>query len=144
MENKTARPDDLRQCVAFHGHLCPGLIYGYSVARETGRLLSLTSSEDEEVVAFPENDSCAVDALHVLLSTTAGKGNLIFRDYGKNAYTVFNRKEDLTYRFFRVTESRYKGGGRDEFETLGRKITEKTAAEKEQARHRQMKALDLL
>ena len=144
MENEAALPDDLRQCVAFHGHFCPGLVYGYRVAKEAGRLLSITRSEDEEVVAFSENDSCAVDALQVILGTTAGKGNLILRDYGKNAYTVLNRKEGRAYRFFRATEYCYKGGERDEFEMLGRKIAEKTASKKEHARYRQMKALDLL
>lgn len=38
---------------------------------------------DEEMVAIVENDSCAVDAIQVLTGCTLGKGNLIFRDYGK-------------------------------------------------------------
>jgi hypothetical protein len=38
-----------------------------------------------------ENDSCAVDAVQVMTGCTFGKGNLIFRDYGKQAYTFMSR-----------------------------------------------------
>ena len=145
MDNKTmGLPEDLKQCVAFHGHLCPGLMYGYLVAREAVRLLMLSRSRDEEVVAFPENDSCAVDALQVMLGTTAGKGNLIFRDYGKNAYTVLRRKGGRAFRFSRKTDYRYGGKNGAEFEMLEKKIAGKTASPEEQARHKLLKALDLL
>jgi len=139
-----ALPGDLRRCIDFHGHLCPGLVYGYLVAREAIQLLALNRSEDEEVVAFPENDSCAVDALQVMLGTTAGKGNLIFRDYGKNAYTVLKRQDRRAFRFSRKTEYGYEGEDCAEFELLGKKIAAKTAAPEENVRYRQMKALDLL
>ena len=145
MGDKTiALPGDLRRCIDFHGHLCPGLVYGYLAAREAVQLLALSRSEDEEVVAFPENDSCAVDALQVILGTTAGKGNLIFRDYGKNAYTVLKRKERRAFRFSRKTEYDYGGEDGADFEQLGKKIAAKTASQEENARYRQMKALDLL
>ena len=76
-------PEDLKKCVEFHGHLCPGLIYGYMVSKAAMDLLQLSRSRDEEVVAISENDSCAVDALQILLGTSIGKGNLILKDYGK-------------------------------------------------------------
>ena len=94
-------PQDMKQCVEFHGHLCPGLTYGYLVAKEAIRLLDIRRSEDEEVVAIAENDSCAIDALQVLLGTTAGKGNLILKDYGKNVYTILNRSSQKAIRFSR-------------------------------------------
>ena len=62
-------PEDLKKCIEFHGHLCPGLIYGYIVAKAAMDLLKLNRSRDEEVVAISENDSCAVDALQILLGT---------------------------------------------------------------------------
>jgi formylmethanofuran dehydrogenase subunit E len=81
-----------RNVVDFHGHSCPGLAFGYRVAlaalRETGME---TMSEDEELVAVVENDSCAVDAIQAITGCTFGKGNLIFRDYGKQAYTFIKR-----------------------------------------------------
>jgi len=74
--------DDLKKCVEFHGHICPGLIYGYRVAKEAIQLMHIGRSVDEEVVAVCENDSCAVDALQVMLGTLAGKGNLLIKNYG--------------------------------------------------------------
>jgi len=74
----------------FHGHVCPGLAIGYRVSllalRELGK-----RAGDEELVAVVENDSCAVDAVQVMTGCTFGKGNLIFRDYGKQVYTFMRR-----------------------------------------------------
>ena len=141
--NRIEMPDDLKQCIAFHGHLCPGLVYGYLVAKESVRLLDLKRSMDEEVVAICENDSCAVDGLQVMLGTTAGKGNLIIRDYGKNAYTVINRSSKKAYRFSRKTTYIYDGKHKDEFAELEKAVSAGTATEQEKARQRLLKAIDL-
>jgi formylmethanofuran dehydrogenase subunit E len=78
--------------VKFHGHSCPGLAFGYRVAVAAVKELNMENiSEDEEVVAIVENDSCAVDAIQVLTGWTFGKGNLIFKDYGKQVYTFLKR-----------------------------------------------------
>ncbi|MEJ2182060.1 MAG: FmdE family protein [Nitrospirota bacterium] len=80
----------LEDVAAFHGHVCPGLALGYRVSelalREMGE-----RAEDEELVAEVENDSCAVDAVQVLTGCTFGKGNLLYRDYGKQVYTFIKR-----------------------------------------------------
>ncbi len=134
---------DLKQCVAFHGHLCPGLVYGYVVAKESIRLLGIKRSTDEEVVAVCENDSCAVDGLQVMLGTTAGKGNLIIKDYGKNAYTVINRSKEKAYRFSRITSYNYSGKNADEFNKLEKAVSEGTASEQQRLRQKYLKAVDL-
>jgi len=46
---------------------------------------------DEELVAIVENDACGVDALQCLTGCTFGKGNLIFKNYGKQVYTLYRR-----------------------------------------------------
>ena len=84
-------PKDFQECVQFHGHLCPGLAIGYAAVKAGTERLELGPSPDEEVVAIVENDSCAVDAVQVLLGCTFGKGNLIFRDWGKQVFTFFGR-----------------------------------------------------
>jgi formylmethanofuran dehydrogenase subunit E len=84
-------PDDLEPVVAFHGHLCPGVIIGYRVARAAMERGVLTRAEDEEIVAQVENDSCAVDAIQYMAGCTSGKGNLIFKDHGKQSFTFWNR-----------------------------------------------------
>jgi formylmethanofuran dehydrogenase subunit E len=87
--NKKIKP--FADVTEFHGHVCPGSALGYRAAEAALTELSSLSSSDEELVAIVENDSCAVDAVQVVTGCTFGKGNLIFRDYGKQVYTFINR-----------------------------------------------------
>ncbi|NVM56236.1 MAG: TraR/DksA C4-type zinc finger protein [Candidatus Helarchaeota archaeon] len=84
-------PSELKNVVQFHGHLCPGLVLGYRVAILAKKELDLRRSEDEELVAIVENDSCAVDAIQYINGATFGKGNLVFQDHGLHAYTFIER-----------------------------------------------------
>lgn len=86
-------PADLQQVIAFHGHLCPGLVKGYRAAKEALQQLGVERAEDEELVAIVENDACGVDAFQALTGCTFGKGNLIFRDYGKHVFTLARRSD---------------------------------------------------
>lgn len=79
--------------VYFHGHSCPGLAIGYRVAIYALKEMGMRSS-DEELVAIVENNSCAIDAIQMITGCTFGKGNLIFKDYGKQVYTFFKRPSD--------------------------------------------------
>ena len=97
--------DDLREAIQFHGHLCPGLALGYRVAKAALRELHADRPQDEELVAVVENDSCAADAIQYVTGATFGKGNLIFRDYGKHVYTFYDRK---TGKGIRISEN-YRG-----------------------------------
>lgn len=137
-------PEDLKRCIAFHGHLCPGLVYGYLVAKEASQLLGLPRSTDEEVVAISENDTCAVDALQVLLGTTVGKGNLIIKDYGKNVFTVINRSDKRAFRFSRKSYYKYEGEHREEFGRLEAAVAAGNANTKQRMRQKLLKSLDLL
>lgn len=87
--------------IAFHGHSCPGLAMGYRMAHAGLAALSGMRSADEEIVAIVENNACGVDALQCLSGCTFGKGNLIFRDYGKQVYTLYsrNRKKGIRVAF---------------------------------------------
>jgi formylmethanofuran dehydrogenase subunit E len=143
-DSKRKMPDDLKRCVEFHGHICPGLIYGYRVAKEAMKLMKLTRSVDEEVVAICENDSCAVDALQVMLGTVTGKGNLIIKNFGKNAYTVLNRSKRQAYRFSRKTRYDYTGKDKSEFERLDEVVTAGTASEDDRRELKRLKVSDLL
>ena len=80
------------KCAEFHGHRCPGLAIGVRAAVEAKRLLGVDFSGDEEIACITENDACGIDGIQVILGCTAGKGNLIFRLRGKQAYSFFNRK----------------------------------------------------
>jgi len=83
---------DYDNLIAFHGHSCPGLAMGYRMTKAAMDFLSQFRADDEELVAITENNACGVDALQYISGCTFGKGNLIFKDYGKQAYTLYSRK----------------------------------------------------
>ncbi len=82
--------------IAFHGHSCPGLAFGIRVGQWA--LDHFGRAEDEEIVAVVESDMCAVDAIQYLVGCTFGKGNFIFLDYGKNAFSFFRRRDEKNAR----------------------------------------------
>ncbi|HET6455468.1 MAG TPA: FmdE family protein [Armatimonadota bacterium] len=87
MSRQPEKARDWEQAVRFHGHTCPGLAIGYRAAKIALERLGAKRSEDEELIAIAETDSCAVDAVQWLSGCTFGKGNLFFRDYGKHVFT---------------------------------------------------------
>lgn len=94
----TEYPQDLQEVIRFHGHMCPGLAIGYRAAKAAQDRLGFERAEDEELVAIVESDGCGIDAIQVLLSCTLGKGNLIYKDHGKQVYTVISRKQGQAVR----------------------------------------------
>lgn len=90
--------DRFAEAVAFHGHICPGLATGYRAAEIALARLKSGRSEDEELVTIAETDACGIDAIQVLTGCTAGKGNLLFKDHGKHAFTFINRKTGAAIR----------------------------------------------
>ena len=82
---------EFKRCAEFHGHVCPGLSIGFRAARAALERLKESRSEDEEIVAVVENDSCYVDAVQVLTGCTFGKGNFIYKDHGKMVLTLLSR-----------------------------------------------------
>ena len=87
----------LERVVDFHGHMCPGLAMGVQAAQIALREIG-PHAKDEEVVAVVETDMCGVDAIQFLTGCTFGKGNLIHRDWGKNAYTFYRRSDGRAVR----------------------------------------------
>ena len=102
-----------KDIIAFHGHSCPGLAIGYRMAKAGLDFLSGARAADEEMVAIVENDACGVDALQCLSGCTFGKGNLIFKDYGKQAYTLYNRKSKKGVRVLFSPNSIPENAGKD-------------------------------
>ncbi|MDD2753114.1 MAG: formylmethanofuran dehydrogenase subunit E family protein [Candidatus Portnoybacteria bacterium] len=138
----------MQKCVDFHSHLCLGLVYGYLAAKEAIRLFGPDRS-GEEVMVIPENDSCGVDALKVLLGVTTEKGNLILENYGeksggKRTFTIIGRKSGRAYRLTTITPYRYRGSNAAEFRRLDEKIGDRKPSGEEGVRHRFLKAMDLL
>jgi formylmethanofuran dehydrogenase subunit E len=77
-----------------------------------------------------------VDAIQVLTGCTYGKGNLIHKDYGKNAYTFFRRSDG---RAIRVMTKRTAWGPRDdEHRTLFARVRAGEASAEEKARFQEL------
>jgi formylmethanofuran dehydrogenase subunit E len=122
---------DWEKAIEFHGHICVGLALGYRAALAGLRELGSHRSPDEELVAIAETDNCAVDAIQVLTGCTFGKGNLIFRDYGKSAYTFGRRDKN---RAVRVVVKGLTGVLGPEFGDLRSKVLEGSATAEDKTR----------
>ncbi len=122
------------QVVKFHGHMCPGLAMGIRAAEVALERIG-PHSGDEEVVAIVETDMCGVDAVQYLTGCTFGKGNLVHRDYGKNAYTFVRRSDGRAVR----VSSRSGGWQRPpEWQELFAKVRAHTATPEEGRRFWQL------
>ena len=84
---------DFSKCIQFHGHACPGLAIGFQAARTLMERLEVRKSPDEELIAIVETDACGADAIQVMTGCTFGKGNFLFRNYGKHAFALMDRKK---------------------------------------------------
>jgi formylmethanofuran dehydrogenase subunit E len=90
--NDPFQAEDFKKCADFHGHICPGLSIGYRASQRAMEWLRENRAEDEEIVAIIETNACGADAVQVLTGCTFGKGNLIFKDHGKQVLTLLSRK----------------------------------------------------
>ena len=88
----------LELAIQFHGHICPGLLMGIRAAEFAQKQLGVSQDQDEELLAVVETNSCGVDAIQAILGCTFGKGNLIFKDYGKSVYTIASRDKNRAVR----------------------------------------------
>lgn len=87
------------KCAEFHGHSCGGLMIGFRAALCAMERFGLEERAcDEEIVCVSENDACGIDAIQTLLGCTSGKGNLIIRQRGKQAFTFYHRKSGKSFR----------------------------------------------
>ena len=82
--------------IEFHGHNCLGLTIGIRVAELARQELDIHQTPN--VVCVTETDMCGVDAIQFLTGCSFGKGNLIHRDFGKSAFTFFNRDTGKGFR----------------------------------------------
>jgi formylmethanofuran dehydrogenase subunit E len=112
--------DLIEKTIAFHGHSCPGLAIGIRAAELA--LEEIGKASDEEMVAVVETDMCGVDAIQYLTGCTYGKGNLIHKDYGKNAFTFYRRRDNKAIRL--VTRRDIFGDAGPVLRELNRKVQE--------------------
>jgi formylmethanofuran dehydrogenase subunit E len=85
--------EEFTKCAEFHGHMCPGLAIGFQAARTLMERLGVRKAPDEELLAMVETDACGADAIQVMTGCTFGKGNFIFKNYGKHAFSLMDRRK---------------------------------------------------
>jgi formylmethanofuran dehydrogenase subunit E len=128
---------DIEGARKFHGHSCPGLTIGIRAAELALREIG-PHAADEEVIAIVETDNCSVDAIQYLTGCTFGKGNLIYRNYGKNAYTFIRRSDGKAIRI--VLRPASLGASDKARGRLFKKVLAGTATEEEQAQSQALRA----
>ena len=74
-----------------HGHFCPGSAMGIKAAARALRELGVRSTGMEEVVAIVETNNCFSDGVQMVTGCSFGNNALIYRDYGKTAFTLARR-----------------------------------------------------
>ncbi len=116
----------------FHGHTCMGLARGCRVVEAVKQFFK-ERDVDEQLVAIVENDNCSVDAIQVLTGCTLGKGNLIYRDYGKAVYTFIRREDEKA---IRISLLDIPNGDREPLNSLRKKIFAGTASAEEKELYR--------
>ena len=89
-----------KKAIEFHGHECPGLAIGVKACEAAMDKLGINKTEDEDIVCVTENDACGVDAIQSILGCSIGKGNLIYRGTGKQAFSFFDRRNNKKIRMY--------------------------------------------
>jgi formylmethanofuran dehydrogenase subunit E len=74
-----------------HGHFCPGSAMGVKAAARAVRELKTRATGMEEVVAIVETNACFADGVQMVTGCSFGNNGLIYRDYGKTAFTLTRR-----------------------------------------------------
>src|SRR4030042_6887652 len=127
----------IEKTIAFHGHWCPGLVIGIRAAELA--LQKLAHVDKEELVAVVETDMCGVDAIQFLTGCTFGKGNLIHKDYGKMAFSFYDRSKNIGFRA--VLRKDISGKIGSELRSLNKKVANGTANEGERIRYEELRRL---
>jgi formylmethanofuran dehydrogenase subunit E len=118
----------IQETIRFHGHSCPGLAIGIRAAEYV--LSEFKDTAEEDLLCVTETDMCGVDGIQFLTGCTLGKGNLIHLDYGKAAFSFYDRKSGKAFRLLLRPEVKQgRNGEQLEREELQRILMEKSLAE---------------
>ena len=126
---------DFARCVQFHGHTCPGLAFGFQAAMTLMKRLDVRKAPDEELLAIVETDACGADAIQVMTGCTFGKGNFIFENYGKHAFSLMDRQKGKGVRVCLLPDV---SRSDPEYLSLSKKVQRDEASAEETERFRQL------
>jgi formylmethanofuran dehydrogenase subunit E len=99
----------LKMSGMLHGHFCPFSAIGVKAAARAMKELGVRSTGMEEVVAIVETNNCFSDGVQFVTGCSFGNNALIYRDFGKTAFTLAKRTGEgvrISVRADRVLEER--------------------------------------
>ena len=99
----------LRMSGMLHGHFCPFSAVGVKAGALAVKELSTKSTGMEDVVAIVETNNCFSDGVQFVTGCSFGNNALIYRDYGKTAFTLARRSGEavrIAVRAERVMQER--------------------------------------
>lgn len=83
--------DLLLEAGQIHGHYCTGLAMGVLAATRAMHEIREESFGLENLIAIVENNNCFSDGIQFVTACTFGNNSLIFKDLGKQAFTLSKR-----------------------------------------------------
>ena len=102
---------DLDAAIAFHGHLCSGMVLGVRLARLAMRYLGIEEPlVYKDLIVYVEMDRCVADAVYVVTGCSLGRRRLKWMDYGKVAATFVDLAVDRSVRVA-VVANRFPAAG---------------------------------
>jgi formylmethanofuran dehydrogenase subunit E len=81
----------LEKSAQMHGHYCPGLAMGVMAATYAMNTMEAESHGMEDLLAITETNNCFSDGVQFVTGCTFGNNALIFKDFGKTAFTLSKR-----------------------------------------------------
>jgi formylmethanofuran dehydrogenase subunit E len=84
-------PKLLKMSGMLHGHFCPFSAIGVKAAARAMKEMGVRSTGMEEIVAIVETNNCFSDGVQFVTGCSFGNNALIYRDYGKTAFTLARR-----------------------------------------------------
>jgi len=84
-------PKLLKMTGLLHGHFCPFSAIGVKASVRAVKELGISSTGMEEVIAIVETNNCFSDGVQFVTGCSFGNNALIYRDYGKTAFTLAKR-----------------------------------------------------
>ncbi|MHA1731113.1 MAG: TrmO family methyltransferase domain-containing protein [Promethearchaeota archaeon] len=74
-----------------HGHFCTGLALGVVAGARLVKWLGSSPDGMENIFVIAETNNCASDGVQYVTGCTFGNNALVFRDFGKTAFTIARR-----------------------------------------------------
>jgi len=81
----------LRMTGMLHGHFCPFVAIGVKAAVRAVKEMGVNSTGMEQIIAIVETNNCFSDGVQLVTGCSFGNNALIYRDYGKTAFTLAKR-----------------------------------------------------